>query len=123
VWEAIATGPGITSWFVPHQVEERQGGIVRMDFGPGFGEAPSLLGRREPRPHTSAEPGSQLTTAVPAHEGPQIVGEPFAAWRKACVLLTQLGHERMPSSQALAGTARSRSGGAWPKFDCAVNDG
>ena len=25
VWEAIATGPGISAWFVPHQVEERAG--------------------------------------------------------------------------------------------------
>ncbi len=28
VWQAIATGPGITAWFVPTQVEERVGGKV-----------------------------------------------------------------------------------------------
>ena len=28
VWRAIATGPGISSWFVPTQVEERVGGKV-----------------------------------------------------------------------------------------------
>jgi uncharacterized protein YndB with AHSA1/START domain len=50
VWQAIATGPGITSWFVPHQVEERQGGTVRMDFGPGFGEALARVTAWEP-PH------------------------------------------------------------------------
>lgn len=33
VWRAIATGPGITSWFVPHEVDERVGGTVTMDFG------------------------------------------------------------------------------------------
>ena len=33
VWEAIATGPGISSWFVPTAVEERAGGEVRHDFG------------------------------------------------------------------------------------------
>ncbi|RJK94888.1 SRPBCC family protein [Vallicoccus soli] len=38
VWEAVATGPGISSWFVPHEVDERAGGGVRMDFGEGFGE-------------------------------------------------------------------------------------
>ena len=26
VWQAIATGPGITAWFVPTEVEEREGG-------------------------------------------------------------------------------------------------
>lgn len=33
VWAAIATGPGITSWFVPTEVEERDGGRVRQSFG------------------------------------------------------------------------------------------
>lgn len=33
VWQAIATGPGITSWFVPATVEERVDGAVRHDFG------------------------------------------------------------------------------------------
>jgi uncharacterized protein YndB with AHSA1/START domain len=33
VWEAIATGPGITAWFVPTEVEEREGGALRLDFG------------------------------------------------------------------------------------------
>jgi uncharacterized protein YndB with AHSA1/START domain len=36
VWRAIATGPGISSWFVPSQVDEREGGAVICDFGPGM---------------------------------------------------------------------------------------
>lgn len=35
VWEAIATGPGITSWYVPHEVEPRAGGAMTASFGPG----------------------------------------------------------------------------------------
>jgi uncharacterized protein YndB with AHSA1/START domain len=35
VWQAIATGPGISSWFVPSEVEEREGGTVVSHFGPG----------------------------------------------------------------------------------------
>ena len=35
VWRAIATGPGITSWYVPHTVEEQTGGSVTARFGPG----------------------------------------------------------------------------------------
>lgn len=35
VWEAIATGPGITSWYVPHTVEEREGGAASARFGDG----------------------------------------------------------------------------------------
>ena len=35
VWRAIATGPGISSWYVPHTVEERAGGAASASFGPG----------------------------------------------------------------------------------------
>ena len=34
VWRAIATGPGISSWYVPHTVEERYGGAATASFGP-----------------------------------------------------------------------------------------
>jgi uncharacterized protein YndB with AHSA1/START domain len=37
VWDAIATGHGITTWWVPAKVEERVGGTISLDFGPGFG--------------------------------------------------------------------------------------
>jgi uncharacterized protein YndB with AHSA1/START domain len=38
VWQAIATGPGISSWFVPTQFEERDGKpvAVKLSFGPGM---------------------------------------------------------------------------------------
>src|SRR5262245_47405752 len=32
VWQAIATGPGISSWFVPSEVEEREGGKAISHF-------------------------------------------------------------------------------------------
>jgi uncharacterized protein YndB with AHSA1/START domain len=35
VWTAIATGPGISSWYVPTTVEEREGGAATFTFGPG----------------------------------------------------------------------------------------
>jgi uncharacterized protein YndB with AHSA1/START domain len=35
VWTAIATGPGISSWYVPHTVEERNGGATTASFGAG----------------------------------------------------------------------------------------
>src|SRR5688572_5439862 len=34
VWKAIATGPGITSWFVPSTVDERVGGQAVSHFAP-----------------------------------------------------------------------------------------
>ena len=39
VWQAIATGPGISSWFVPAEFEEQDGKpvAVKMNIGPGHG--------------------------------------------------------------------------------------
>jgi uncharacterized protein YndB with AHSA1/START domain len=35
VWQAVATGPGISTWFVPHQVEPGVGGATSAQFGAG----------------------------------------------------------------------------------------
>jgi uncharacterized protein YndB with AHSA1/START domain len=51
VWRAIATGPGISSWYVPHVVEEREGGSATARFGPGPEmEIPGRVAAWEP-PH------------------------------------------------------------------------
>jgi uncharacterized protein YndB with AHSA1/START domain len=47
VWQAIATGPGISSWFVPTEVEEREGGAVVANFGPGM-ESTSTISKWDP---------------------------------------------------------------------------
>src|SRR5262249_18520865 len=36
VWQAIATGPGISAWFVPTQLDGRVGGTLALDFGGGM---------------------------------------------------------------------------------------
>ncbi|MFC1411816.1 SRPBCC domain-containing protein [Streptacidiphilus sp. N1-12] len=53
VWEAIATGPGIDSWFMGrNEVEPREGGVAAMDTG----------GHREEAVITGYEPGKRLAT-------------------------------------------------------------
>lgn len=49
VWQAIATGPGISSWFVPTEFEERDGKpvAVKLNFGPGM-EARSVVTTWDP---------------------------------------------------------------------------
>jgi hypothetical protein len=42
VWAAIATGPGISSWFVPSTVEEHEGGAATANFGPGMESAGTI---------------------------------------------------------------------------------
>lgn len=36
VWRAIATGQGISSWFVPATVDGKVGGEIKCSFGPGM---------------------------------------------------------------------------------------
>lgn len=54
VWQAIATGPGISAWFVPAHIEEHAGKPValRLDFGPGM-QSRSEFTAWDP-PHTLA---------------------------------------------------------------------
>lgn len=35
VWEKIATGPGVSSWFVPTEIDGKVGGDIVTHFGPG----------------------------------------------------------------------------------------
>jgi uncharacterized protein YndB with AHSA1/START domain len=49
VWHAIATGPGITAWFVPTEVDEREGGAITFDFGPEIGGSAVVTAWEPPR--------------------------------------------------------------------------
>jgi len=66
VWQAIATGPGISSWFVPSEVEERDGTPVAMtaSFGPGM-EARSRVTAWDPPRRFAREPDGWMTGAPP----------------------------------------------------------
>ncbi len=53
VWQAIATGPGISSWFVPTTVDGRVGGVVNANFGPGMDSAATISAWDPPRRFTA----------------------------------------------------------------------
>lgn len=36
VWQAMATGPGNAAWFTKATIEEKVGGVLRFEFGPGM---------------------------------------------------------------------------------------
>ncbi len=54
VWQTIATGEGITAWFCPATVEEKVGGKMTMDMGPGM-EAQATITAWEPLRRFAAE--------------------------------------------------------------------
>ncbi len=55
VWDAVATGPGMSSWFVPHRYDE-SGDEAEADFGGG-----QVAGGRV----TDLEPGHRIVYAAP----------------------------------------------------------
>jgi uncharacterized protein YndB with AHSA1/START domain len=61
VWRAIATGGGISSWFVPTEVEACEGGAIRSSFGPGMDSAATI---------TAWEPPRRLVAESPDGMGP-----------------------------------------------------
>lgn len=59
VWQAIATGPGVSSWFVPAEFEERDGKPVAMtlSFGPGMQLNSEITAWDSPRTFTKESDG------------------------------------------------------------------
>jgi uncharacterized protein YndB with AHSA1/START domain len=59
VWHALATGPGISSWFVPTDIEERNGKPVAMTyhFGPGMDINAKVITCDRPRQFTQEGQG------------------------------------------------------------------
>src|SRR5262245_32053405 len=68
VWQAIATGPGISSWMVPTEFEEKNGKpvAVKMNFGPGMEIS---------WPITDWEPLRKWATHSESPEGPPLATE------------------------------------------------
>jgi uncharacterized protein YndB with AHSA1/START domain len=67
VWQAIATGRGISAWFVPTRLEEREGGAIVLSFGPGM-EAEAVV--------TAWDPPRRFVGETKEHMGP---GSPTVA--------------------------------------------
>jgi uncharacterized protein YndB with AHSA1/START domain len=65
VWQALATGPGISSWFVPTEIEERDGKPVAVNyhFGPGM-EIRSVVTAYD-APRSFAQEGEGMTPSSP----------------------------------------------------------
>lgn len=49
VWQAIASGPGISSWFVPTSLDGRVGGATASSFGPGMDSAATITAWEPPK--------------------------------------------------------------------------
>jgi uncharacterized protein YndB with AHSA1/START domain len=59
VWQAIASGPGVSAWFVPTEFEEEDGKpvAVKSDFGPGMESRAVMTAWDPPRRFAAESPG------------------------------------------------------------------
>src|SRR5262245_40548042 len=59
VWQAIATGPGVSAWFVPTEIVEQDGKpvAVKSNFGPGMESTATVTSWDPPRKFAAESPG------------------------------------------------------------------
>jgi uncharacterized protein YndB with AHSA1/START domain len=59
VWQAVATGPGVSSWFVPTEMEIVDGKAVavKSNFGPGMESSATVTAWDPPRMFSAESPG------------------------------------------------------------------
>lgn len=84
VWQTIATSSGISSWFVPTKVEEREGGTAVTSFGPGMDSVAEITEWNPPKrfvADTEEEPGTVATEwTVEARQGATCVVRVVHRW-------------------------------------------
>jgi len=57
VWQAIATGPGVSSWFVPCAIDGRDAGKMSLTWGPGMESEATITAWDPPRRFTAESKG------------------------------------------------------------------
>jgi uncharacterized protein YndB with AHSA1/START domain len=108
VWRAIATGPGISSWFVPTQMEEREGGKMLMNFGPGM-DATATITKWNP-PFQFAAESSHL-----GENAPPFATEWFVEARSGGVCIVRVVHSLFSESDQWDGELEGTESG-WPTY-------
>ena len=108
VWEAIATGPGISSWFVPTELEGHEGGNMTCHFAPGMDSKATI---------TSWEPPHRLTadsdSFVPG--GPTVATEWTVEARDGGRCIVRVVHSLFASTNEWDDQLEGTESG-WPAF-------
>jgi len=110
VWQAIATGPGISSWFVPTEFEERDGKpvAVKLNFGPGMESSSVVTAWDPPRRFAAEAPGW-------APGSPVIADEWSVEARGGGICVVRVVHSLFASTDDLDNQLEGTESG-WPSF-------
>jgi uncharacterized protein YndB with AHSA1/START domain len=109
VWAAIATGPGITSWFVPSRVEGRVGGEVVCSFGPGM-DSLSTITAWDPPHRFAADSRDDM-----GEHGPTVATEWIVEARAGGTCTVRVVHSWFSESDAWDGQFEGHTHG-WLSF-------
>lgn len=94
VWQAIASGPGISAWFVPSTLDGRVGGVTTSNFGPGM-ESLSTITEWEPPHRFVAESNEDM-----GPDGPTVATEWSVETRGGGTCVVRVVHSWFTSSDA-----------------------
>jgi len=108
VWQAIATGPGISSWFVPTKVVPGVGGEMTLDFGPGM-ESKSKVTAWDPPRMFAAE------SRDGGPDAPPMATEWIVEARAGGTCIVRVVHSLFASKDDWDNQLESVEGG-WPSF-------
>jgi uncharacterized protein YndB with AHSA1/START domain len=108
VWQAIATGPGISSWFVPSEVQGRVGGKVVGHFGPDLDSVATITAWQPPEQF--AAESQDLGPSAPA-----LATQWFVEARAGGVCLVRVVHSLFASSDDWDDQLENVEEG-WPTF-------
>lgn len=108
VWRAIATGPGISAWFVETEVEERIGGKLKFDFGTMGSSNGTVTGWEPPRRFAYEERGW-------SGEAPPVATEVAVTARSGGKCLVRMVHSLFTASDAWDDQLEGFESG-WPGF-------
>lgn len=110
VWQAIATGPGISSWFVPASFEEQDGKPVALTLNFGMGmESTSAVTKWEP-PHQWAARSDGWVPGSPA-----MANEWSVEARAGGVCIVRIVHSLFAETDDWDGQLEGTESG-WPAF-------
>jgi uncharacterized protein YndB with AHSA1/START domain len=107
-WQAIATGPGVSSWFVPTEIEDRVGGTIVSHFGPGM-DSTATVTAWEP-PHRFTAESQDL-----GPKAPPLMTEWTVEARSAETCMVRVVHSLVASSDEWDDQLASIEAG-WPGF-------
>ena len=108
VWQAIASGPGISSWFVPAKVEGRVGGALALDFGGGMVSSATVT-VWEPPHRMVAEDKTWM------QGGPPVATEWSVEAKKGGTCIVRVVHSLFASTDDWDGQLESTEHG-WPGY-------